>query len=38
MLFAQKMGIPSNRALSFFYHSITYRLIKDETSDMHCTV
>lgn len=35
-LFAQRVGITLDQALSFFYHSIVYRLMSEGVSDMHC--
>lgn len=35
-LFAENAGISLDAALEFFYHSETYRLIRDGVSDMHC--
>lgn len=34
--FAEKKGITLDAALCFFYHSVTYRLMRDGISDMHC--
>lgn len=34
--FARCVGISLNDALDFFYHSETYRLMRDGTADMHC--
>lgn len=34
--FAKQQGLSLNEALDFFYHSETYRLIRDGVSDMHC--
>lgn len=34
--FAKQQGLSLNEALDFFYHSETYRLIRDGISDMHC--
>ena len=35
-LFAEQEKISLDEALSFFYHSDTYQLLKDGVSDMHC--
>lgn len=35
-LFAKKMGISIDAALSFFYHSEVYQLMREGVSDMHC--
>lgn len=35
-LFAKQKGITLDEALSFFYHSDTYQLMRDGISDMHC--
>lgn len=35
-LFAAKMEITLSDALDFFYHSLTYRLMSNGISDMHC--
>ncbi|MCM1136747.1 MAG: DUF3791 domain-containing protein [Clostridium sp.] len=35
-LFAERENISLDEALSFFYHSATYQLLKDGVSDMHC--
>lgn len=35
-LFAKQKGITLDEALSFFYHSDTYQLMRDGVSDMHC--
>lgn len=35
-LFAKKLGINYDSALDFFYKSMTYLLIKEGVSDMHC--
>ena len=35
-LFAEQENISLDEALSFFYHSETYQLLKDGVSDMHC--
>ena len=35
-LFAKKMGISIDAALSFFYHSEVYQLMSEGVSDMHC--
>lgn len=34
--FAKQQGLLLDEALDFFYHSETYRLIRDGISDMHC--
>ncbi len=34
--FAKEVGITNRAALDFFYHSITYRDMKEGLSDMHC--
>ena len=34
--FAKQQGLSLDAALDFFYHSETYRLIRDGISDMHC--
>ena len=35
-LFAKQKGITLDEALSFFYLSDTYQLMRDGVSDMHC--
>lgn len=35
-LFAKQAGITLSDALTFFYHSDLYRLVKNGVSDMHC--
>lgn len=35
-LFAEQMGLSLDEALSFFYHSKLYQLLKDGVSDLHC--
>ncbi len=35
-LFAENAHISLDKALQFFYHSETYRLMRDGVSDMHC--
>ncbi len=35
-LFAKQQGLSLDAALSFFYHSEVYQLIRDGVSDMHC--
>ncbi|MDO4479275.1 MAG: DUF3791 domain-containing protein [Lachnospiraceae bacterium] len=35
-LFSKKQKLSLDDALDFFYHSITYRLISEGVSDMHC--
>ncbi|MBQ5732993.1 MAG: DUF3791 domain-containing protein, partial [Selenomonadaceae bacterium] len=34
--FAQAENISMSRALELFYHSVTYELISQGISDMHC--
>jgi len=34
--FAKRVGLSLDEALAFFYHSITYRLVSEGISDMHC--
>lgn len=34
--FAERMNLPLTDALDFFYHSETYRLMRDGVADMHC--
>lgn len=34
--FAKKEHLSYDDALSFFYHSTTYRLISEGVSDLHC--
>ena len=34
--FADTEGISLDEALSFFYHSEVYRLMREGVSDMHC--
>ena len=34
--FAEKMNIPLEEALSFFYKSDTYKLVSEGIADMHC--
>lgn len=34
--FAQMLDISLDEALGLFYHSDTYRLVKNGVSDMHC--
>ncbi|MDO4274578.1 MAG: DUF3791 domain-containing protein [Eubacteriales bacterium] len=34
--FSQKENLSLDDALSFFYHSKTYRLISEGVSDLHC--
>lgn len=34
--YAQKEKLSLDEALSFFYHSMTYRLMCEGVSDMHC--
>ncbi|NBJ01551.1 DUF3791 domain-containing protein [Lachnospiraceae bacterium] len=34
--FAKQQGLSLDAALSFFYHSEVYQLIRDGVSDMHC--
>lgn len=35
-LFSKRMGFSFDHALDFFYRSLTYRLMRDGVSDMHC--
>lgn len=35
-LFSKKADITTKEALDFFYHSMTYRLMAEGVSDMHC--
>ena len=35
-LFAKQMNITLDESLRFFYKSVTYDLMKDGISDMHC--
>ena len=35
-LYAEKEHIGLDAALQKFYHSVTYKLMKDGISDMHC--
>ena len=35
-LFAERENLSLNAALDFFYHSVTYQLISEGVSDMHC--
>lgn len=35
-LFAKQMNINLDEALRFFYKSVTYELMKNGISDMHC--
>lgn len=35
-LFSKRMGFSLDHALDFFYRSLTYRLMRDGVSDMHC--
>ena len=35
-LFAKQMNITLDEALRFFYKSVTYELMKNGISDMHC--
>ena len=35
-LFAEKTGKTTDEALSIFYHSDVYQLMRDGVSDMHC--
>lgn len=35
-LFAKQQNISREEALDFFYHSFTYRLMRDGISDFHC--
>lgn len=34
--FAERCGLPVREAMDVFYHSETYRLMRDGISDMHC--
>ena len=34
--FAKKQGLSLDEALDFFYHSMTYQLMREGISDMHC--
>ena len=34
--FAAQKGISLDEALSFFYHSKVYQLVRDGVSDIHC--
>lgn len=34
--FAQRENLSLDEALDFFYHSITYQLMHEGVSDMHC--
>ena len=34
--FAKKCGLPVRKAMDIFYHSETYRLMREGVSDMHC--
>ena len=34
--FSEKMGISVEEALELFYHSVTYELIREGVSDLHC--
>ena len=34
--FAKKQGLSLDEALDFFYHSVTYQLMREGISDMHC--
>ena len=35
-LFSERENLSLDDALSFFYHSTTYRLIREGVSDLHC--
>lgn len=35
-LFADRLQIPYEEALAFFYNSDTYKLISNRVADMHC--
>ena len=35
-LFAEASGLSCEKALDFFYHSMTYVLMSEGVSDMHC--
>lgn len=34
--FAKKQGLSLDEALDFFYHSMTYQMMREGVSDMHC--
>ena len=34
--FADRVSLPLDEALAFFYHSDVYRLVSEGVSDMHC--
>ena len=34
--FAEQMHISYNKAMDFFYHSITFQLLQDGEADLHC--
>lgn len=34
--FAEKAALSMDQALTFFYHSDVYKLIREGVSDMHC--
>ena len=34
--FAEKVGCTLDEAMRFFYHSMTYTLMSEGVSDMHC--
>lgn len=35
-LFAKEQGLSLDEALDFFYHSMTYQLMREGVADMHC--
>lgn len=35
-LLAERSGVSLDKALNIFYHSMTYRLMSEGVSDMHC--
>ncbi len=35
-LFAEKQGVSREKALDIFYHSFTYRFMREGVSDLHC--
>ncbi len=35
-LFAKEQGLSLDEALDFFYHSMTYHLMREGVADMHC--
>lgn len=34
--FAKQEGLSLDQALDFFYHSLTYQLMREGVADMHC--